>query len=290
MRFQTIKPEKLQNPERKKENGTKVSEVFCNDEGMYDHEVVDCEYGCYYGACLTCVIPDCDNMGVPASSIKELLKTDEVTLEGCTIYECIATLYSNVDCYDSDGSKDPYVKGYANPYGSEGSPGMNYDDGCNDIYKIGKGVNDYFCEDGALKVANIYCPNGCFEGTCIKENDDVEGNETEIEEGNETEVEEGNETEVEEGNETEVEEGNETEEKNIICEGCPLDNKCYPFGYRKGGKYCSDGNEFVNYKDKKESCDNNFECSSNLCIDSECVKEGLFRKIINWFRRVFGRD
>jgi len=31
--------------------------------------------------------------------------------------------------------------------------------------------------------------------------------------------------------------------------------------------------------------DNNFECSSNLCVDNQCVEQGVFSRFIRWFRR-----
>lgn len=85
-----------------------------------------------------------------------------------------------------------------------------------------------------------------------------------------------------------VDESVETEASLICKNSCPLENKCYPFGYRKNGKYCSDKTNFVDYKGSEESCDNNFECSSNVCVNSECISVGFLRKIMNWFRRLFG--
>ncbi len=73
------------------------------------------------------------------------------------------------------------------------------------------------------------------------------------------------------------------------CNGCELEEKCYPMGYRKTGKYCSDNNEFID-QSNAGICDNNFECNSNLCISDECVEEGLLKKIINWFRKLFGGE
>jgi len=72
------------------------------------------------------------------------------------------------------------------------------------------------------------------------------------------------------------------------CNGCELEDKCYPMGYRKEGKYCSDNNEFIGQI--KSTCDNNFECESNICISGECVGEGLMKKIIKWFKKLFGGD
>lgn len=75
------------------------------------------------------------------------------------------------------------------------------------------------------------------------------------------------------------------------CEGCLVDNeKCYPFGYREGGKYCSDDGSFVGQLKGNEACENNFECSSNVCVSRECVSQGLLQKIINWFKRLFGAE
>jgi len=72
------------------------------------------------------------------------------------------------------------------------------------------------------------------------------------------------------------------------CNGCKLEGKCYPMGYRKEGQYCSDNNKFVNQIDGK--CDNSFECKSNVCISGECIEEGLIKKIIKWFKTMFGGE
>jgi len=71
-------------------------------------------------------------------------------------------------------------------------------------------------------------------------------------------------------------------------EGCFSDERCYPLGYRKNGDYCSESNEFISQISGDGSCDNNFQCSSNLCVNSSCVSEGFLQKILNWFSRLFG--
>ncbi|MDD5193211.1 MAG: hypothetical protein PHF67_01355 [Candidatus Nanoarchaeia archaeon] len=77
--------------------------------------------------------------------------------------------------------------------------------------------------------------------------------------------------------------------ESIICkDSCPLDNKCYPFGYRKSGEYCSDNGAFVEQLNSDSTCDNNFECSSNVCVSGKCIDEGFLNKIINWFKKLFG--
>jgi len=94
--------------------------------------------------------------------------------------------------------------------------------------------------------------------------------------------------EIEESEEEIV--GEERGEERIIyiCSGCLLDNKCYPFGFRKDGNFCSDINDQFTPQSVEETiCENSFECQSNLCIDSQCIEQGLFTKIINWFKNLF---
>lgn len=75
----------------------------------------------------------------------------------------------------------------------------------------------------------------------------------------------------------------------LICkDSCSLDNKCYPFGFRKSDKFCSDSGAFTAQLEADAKCDNNFECGSNVCVSGQCVSEGLIDKMINWFKRVFG--
>jgi len=85
----------------------------------------------------------------------------------------------------------------------------------------------------------------------------------------------------------EVEDNEEVSSR--ICMGCLKDKKCYPLGYRKSGEYCSENNGFVEQLKADSICDNNFECNSNLCIDGECLSSSLWRKILNFFKGLFGR-
>ena len=71
------------------------------------------------------------------------------------------------------------------------------------------------------------------------------------------------------------------------CSGCESKGKCYPIGYRKEGQYCSENYEFIG-QSKAGTCENNFECKSNVCISDECVEEGLIKRIIEWFKKLFG--
>lgn len=74
---------------------------------------------------------------------------------------------------------------------------------------------------------------------------------------------------------------------NYTCQGCQLEGGCYPLGYRKSGNYCSEGG-FLEQVSDEGSCENNFECKSNLCIDNGCVSSGVWRKFMSWLKGLFG--
>ena len=77
----------------------------------------------------------------------------------------------------------------------------------------------------------------------------------------------------------------------LICkDSCPLDDKCYPFGYRKSEKFCSDSGAFTEQLKADLKCENNFECGSNVCVSGQCVSEGTIEKILNWFKKLFGGE
>jgi len=74
-----------------------------------------------------------------------------------------------------------------------------------------------------------------------------------------------------------------------LCGGCELEDKCYSFGFRKSGNFCSDeNNQFIEQKKEDFTCENNFECSSNVCVSGKCISESFIQKIINWFKNLFG--
>ena len=80
--------------------------------------------------------------------------------------------------------------------------------------------------------------------------------------------------------------------QDVDCDnGCFFENKCFNFGYRKAINkslgYCFESGEWLEQKSGDESCENSFECDSNLCIDDECISAGFFRRMMNWFSRLF---
>ena len=69
--------------------------------------------------------------------------------------------------------------------------------------------------------------------------------------------------------------------------GCEYSGKCIPFGYRVGTQYCDvTGN--LTSQITGGACDNNFQCSSNLCVNSQCVTPSLIQQIINFFSKLLG--
>lgn len=77
----------------------------------------------------------------------------------------------------------------------------------------------------------------------------------------------------------------------IICkDSCPLNDKCYPFGYRKSNQFCSDDGMFVKQLISDEKCENSFECSSNVCVSGQCISEGLLEKVLGWFKKLFSKE
>jgi Kazal-type serine protease inhibitor domain. len=70
--------------------------------------------------------------------------------------------------------------------------------------------------------------------------------------------------------------------------GCMHEEVCLPIGTRTGNSYCDITLKLETQKESEISCNNNFECGSNLCVDSNCVQQGFFNKIMSFFRKLFG--
>jgi len=77
----------------------------------------------------------------------------------------------------------------------------------------------------------------------------------------------------------------------LTCDGCITDSRCLPIGTRiivdGQPSYCSIDDEFANQKGEDAACQNNYECTSNLCVDGKCVSPGLLTKILQWFKNLF---
>ncbi|MBU1245405.1 MAG: hypothetical protein ABIJ20_02835 [Nanoarchaeota archaeon] len=167
----------------------------------------------------------------------------------------LAVFVSAQDCIDNEAGVDFYKKG------SILWNGEKLEDHCGEM-QMANQVYEYYCEDDFQQIKAIECSNGCEDGACIKL--------------------------VPEEEPVELPEDIDEEEEILICQGCPLNKKCYPFGYRKSGNYCSDEQEFIVQKKADFVCDNNFECDSNLCINSECISGSLWTKFMKFLSNLFG--
>lgn len=151
-------------------------------------------------------------------------------------------------CFDTDGGKDIFKKGIAA--------------GVHDSCVSDKKISERYCtEDDVGSDSLEECPLGyiCSDGACVESEDQVE----EINEG-----------------------GGIDGEAQVICNGCILGDKCNPAGYRTEDKYCID-NALVEQKEIGLSCSNDFECSTNLCVDNRCFNNNLWQKFSRWFSRLF---
>jgi len=114
------------------------------------------------------------------------------------------------------------------------------------------------------------CPYGCQAGKCLQQNEQI------VTPGNNKPI--------------EIPEEVNEEDKELVCIGCVKEEKCYPLGYRKDGDYCSDSSTFIKQQEKETSCENNFECDSNLCINSKCISGSLWDKFMRWLSKLFGAE
>ena len=76
---------------------------------------------------------------------------------------------------------------------------------------------------------------------------------------------------------------------NILkCNGCLRGENCYPLGYTQEGIFCSQDKVFYLQLNTGSNCYKDYECISNSCNSNKCVENGLFNKIIGWFKKVLG--
>tara|TARA_B100001964_G_C14207878_1_gene589029 strand:- start:168 stop:1355 length:1188 start_codon:yes stop_codon:yes gene_type:complete len=196
--------------------------------------------------------------------------------DGCSDGACVVEsneTEANVTmvCTDSDGGKAIYERGLIRVVGDSGTD--EEEDLCWTDSDGTRMLTEFYCkEDGSGATKKYACSYGCEDGVCVK----------------------GNETEGEDEGEDEINDSDDNSDGVIEmagCNGCLLDDKCFNFGYRKAIdrdlKYCFESGNWTEQKSSEESCGNSFECDSNLCVDSECVSAGFFKRIMNWFSRWF---
>jgi len=185
---------------------------------------------------------------------------------GCRDGVCLS--YSNrtnsnlklYPCTDSDKGMSYYIKGTAT------SSAGSIVDSCTDTGLL----NETSCsptDPYAIENTLISCPLGlgCNDGACINPlYNYTNPNESPI-------------------TESITEEGN-----SLGCTSeCSYDGRCLPYGYRIGNQYCNIKGNLVE-QNKDGICDNNFECVSNVCANSECISPSFLQQVINFFKNLFG--
>ncbi|MBD3249398.1 hypothetical protein GF336_05110 [Candidatus Woesearchaeota archaeon] len=70
--------------------------------------------------------------------------------------------------------------------------------------------------------------------------------------------------------------------------GCSSNGNCIPVGVRTDGMYCDIDRTMKSQVEETGSCNNNYECVSNVCVNSECISPSFLQKILNWFKNLFG--
>ena len=72
------------------------------------------------------------------------------------------------------------------------------------------------------------------------------------------------------------------------CAGCLIaSGNCVALGYRSGEQYCSQDKTMVSQKTVDVVCQDNYECSSNLCVDNKCISSSLWSKFLAWLSHLF---
>jgi hypothetical protein len=71
------------------------------------------------------------------------------------------------------------------------------------------------------------------------------------------------------------------------CEGCLNENNvCLPISTRTETQYCDSDYSLKNQKSEEMSCNNNYECSTNICVNNKCISPSFIQKIIDWFSKL----
>jgi len=78
-----------------------------------------------------------------------------------------------------------------------------------------------------------------------------------------------------------------------VCKEGICSFACSSIGFRTEEMYCSGEGIFEPQKEKDaegnwESCNNHYECKSNVCIEGECVHPSFIRRAIEWIKNLFG--
>ncbi len=235
-----------------------LSESYCYDSQTIKEITYNCPYGCSDGACLqqtNQTITCSDDMDCPSTTITYCNNNSEAC-SSTTSYSCQNPGTTSSKCVVAGGG---------------GGCGF-CPNGCSDGACVEKECTPkYSCE-----ISPLICPSA---GIQTKECKDVECNNPDY-----------------------------TEE--VICNpgecgGCEFDNKCIPYGFRttielfnnepgKYNVYCDiDGKIYeqktLDYQGNWATCQNNYECESNVCSSGDCIEVKSIIEEASGFKSIFVR-
>jgi hypothetical protein len=290
------------------EKSNELYESFCSPDGYYDSESIICEYGCSDGACLKEPAPPTISEK-PNEFVTEKIKcifknanTENKCFSSGEEFGCTGIGSCLVDVKGTKGKELTWKStcgGYQYTFQDWNDEKVIFECGKGETNSVsltggfkfgywqcyngdeGKEGGESSCKRSGLwkKYANAFCKDKCANGRCGVNSFSVVGDcysDDPTDYGESQQSVDKVEEEV-------------LDENVLVCkDSCPLEGKCYLFGYRKSSQFCSDQGRFVNQLTSEEQCENNFECQSNVCVNNKCVSPGLLESIINWFKKLFG--
>ena len=90
-------------------------------------------------------------------------------------------------------------------------------------------------------------------------------------------------------NNTTLNQTNVTSNDTIIIENqtTQIQPECLETGYRNGTEYCNSQGQYAYQLSTKDSCAENYECSTNYCKENICSKKSFFSRVIDWIKGIF---
>jgi len=255
-------------------NGNEVSssdlylkEGFCENENLriYTH---NCPYGCNNGKCLEFIESE-EEIEVTEEEIESSIACPE---KSCRIIE--------ENCF----GKDKIII-------EECKISIQKDDQCDEITTTNSKINKNACAEEETEEELIEC-QGCQlnQDTCVPFGTRVEKEGISYYCSIEHKMLQQNEDGINCQNTYECVSNNcKGSVCTPICSGCfDKKNICIPFGTRTETQYCDVDFSFKDQKLEDINCNNNYECTTNVCVNNQCISPNLIQKIIMWFKNLFG--
>lgn len=177
------------------------------------------------------------------------------------------TLVLAVECTDSDGGKNIFVRG--NTTGQKWGTGQMVGGAGEEekwIEPVIETATDYCMTEGE-KVGRLV-EYSCFKNQVFSQTFGPEDGCIECKDGVCTEI-----------------------PVNCSVEQCKRNGKCYNLGDRIGtafGEYCAENEEVKMQLPETSLCKHNYECTDNLCYKGICMqRKSIYFEIVEWLKSLF---